>query len=124
MKKKILIVEDEPKLLRAIADKLIREGFDTLEARNGEEGAKIAINEKPDLILLDIIMPVMDGITALNQIRNDEWGKKVPVIMLTNLSGGVEVAKCLQRGVHDYLVKSDWTLSDVVKQINNKLKNN
>ena len=120
--KTILVVEDEPKLLKAISDKLTREGFNTLVAKNGEEGVKIALSEKPDLILLDIIMPVMDGITALNQIRNDAWGEKVPIMMLTNLSGGVEVAKCLQSGVHDYLVKSDWTLKDVIKEINKRLE--
>jgi len=121
MKKKILIVEDEPKLLKAISEKLEREGFEVLRAVNGQEGVNIALDQHPDMILLDIIMPIMDGITALNNIRDDAWGKDVPIMMLTNLSGGVEVSKCIQRGVHDYLVKSDWKLSDVVKEINKRI---
>jgi DNA-binding response OmpR family regulator len=119
--KKILIVEDEPALLAVLVDKLSREQFRCLEAKNGQEGLDIALRERPDLILLDIIMPVMDGMTMLYELRKDAWGRNVPVILLTNLSEAERVAESLRQGVHDYLVKSDWTLEDIVKKIKEKL---
>ncbi len=72
--KKILVVEDDVPELNALRDKFTREGFSILTAKNGEEGLAIALREHPDLILLDIIMPVMDGITMLVKLREDSWG--------------------------------------------------
>lgn len=115
--KRILIVEDEPSLLTILVDKLNREGFSCLEAKNGEEGLKVALREHPDLILLDIIMPVMDGMTMLYELRKDPWGKDAKVIFLTNLSEAEKVAESLSQGVFDYLVKSDWKLEDIVIKV-------
>src|SRR3989304_9443406 len=84
--KTILIIEDEKSLRDAIVDILRLKNFLSLEAKNGREGVELALSKHPDLILLDIIMPEMDGITALKKIREDAWGKKVPIIILTNLS--------------------------------------
>ena len=75
--KKILIVEDEEDMLRALVDELGHEGFETLEAKNGKEGLSIALKERPDLILLDILMPEMDGMAVMKHLRGDVWGKKV-----------------------------------------------
>ena len=119
--KKILIVEDEQDLRQTLVDKLTREGFDVLEAKNGEEGLKAALKEHPDLILLDIIMPVMDGMTMMKKIREDEWGRGVPVIMLTNLSDIERVSEAVESGIYEYLVKSDWKIEDVVKKVKKKL---
>ena len=119
--KTILVIEDDKTLSKAISDKLKREGFNVLTAFDGEEGLKIAIEQKPDLILLDLIMPIMDGIAMLNNLREDVWGKKVPVIILTNLSTGEEVSQAMSQGVYDYLIKTDWELNDIIKVINNKL---
>ena len=119
--KKILIIEDEPALREALADKLSREGFSCLEAKNGLEGLDFALKEHPDLILLDIIMPVMDGMTMLEELRKNPWGKNVPVILLTNLSEVEKVAESLRHGIYDYLVKSDWSLEDIVKKVKGKL---
>ena len=118
---KILIIEDEPSLRGALVDKLSREGFCCLEAKNGLEGLDAALKEHPDLILLDIIMPVMDGMTMLEELRKNPWGKNVPVILLTNLSEVEKVAQSLHHGVYDYLVKSDWKLEDIAKKIKTKL---
>ncbi len=118
---KILIVEDETPLRQALYDKLKREGFNPLQAKNGEEGLDMALTERPDLILIDIIMPVMDGMTALKYLRNDEWGKKVPVIVLTNLSDANNVSTALENGAYDFLVKSDWSLADLITLIKKKL---
>lgn len=120
--KKILIVEDEQSLRRAMAEKLTKEKFKALTAADGQEGLEIALKEKPDLILLDILMPVMDGIAMLKKLRQDSWGASVAVIMLTNLSEAEKTAEALDYGVHDYLVKSDWKMGDIILKIREKLK--
>jgi len=120
-KKTILIVDDEELITAALAKKLINAGYDVIIQRNGEEGLKVALEKHPDLVLLDIIMPKMDGVTFLGKIRNDEWGKNVPVIVLTNLESGEKVQKSLQLGVYDYLVKTNWSLSDVLEKVNQSL---
>ncbi len=120
-KQTILIVEDDIPELNALRDKLINEGFSTFEAKNGEEGLGVALLQHPDLILLDIVMPVMDGITMLKKLREDEWGKGVKVIILTNLSDVEKVSEAIMQGSHDYLVKSDWKLEDVVIKIRERL---
>ena len=85
--KKILVVEDEISLRKALADKFRREGFAVLEAKDGEEGLAVALKEQPHIILLDIVLPKMDGMTMLKKLRQENaWGKSVPVILLTNLS--------------------------------------
>lgn len=114
----VLVVEDETSLLRAIAGKLSREGFHTLEAKNGEEGLRIALEKHPDLILLDIVMPEMDGMTMMRNLRDkDEWGKKVPIIFLTNLSADAQVEQSVKNGGYEYLMKTDWTLEQVVAKV-------
>lgn len=118
---KILIVEDEVSQRNALHDKLVREGFTIFEAKDGQAGLEVALREHPDLILLDIVMPVMDGLTMLHTLRIDDWGKDVPVIILTNLSEAEKVAESLERGVYDYLVKSDWKLEDIAKKVRLKL---
>src|SRR3989344_8460028 len=97
-KKKLLIVEiveDEAALSNALCDKFEREHFEVLKAKNGEEGLSIALRERPDIILLDIMLPVMDGITMLHKLREDEWGKKAHVVVLTNVSDMSGIAATL-----------------------------
>lgn len=122
MAKKILVVEDEPSLLGALQNKLTQEGFEYIEARNGQIGLEKALQEKPDLILLDIIMPVMDGLTMLNKLREDEWGKTAPVIVLTNLSDDEKVMEAVKQGSYDYLIKSNWSINEVISKIKDRLK--
>lgn len=117
----ILIVEDEEPLLRAMADKLKREGYMPIGAKNGEEGLEVSLRNHPHLILLDVVMPKMDGLTMLGKLRQDAWGKEVPVILLTNLSDTERVSDALEHGVRDYLVKSYWTLEGVVNKVRAKL---
>ncbi len=116
---KILVVEDEASLLRALSDKLTREGFAALEAKNGAEGLEVAWREHPDLILLDIIMPVMDGWTMFQKLRQNDWGKTVPVIVLTNLSADNDDQKARVANLEPayFLVKSDWKIDDLVLKI-------
>ncbi|OGY72538.1 MAG: hypothetical protein A3E05_00230 [Candidatus Jacksonbacteria bacterium RIFCSPHIGHO2_12_FULL_44_12] len=120
-KKTILIIEDERSLREALRDKLTREGFSTLEAKNGEEGLDVALREHPELILLDIVMPVMDGMTMLKQLRENAWGKNVKIIILTNLSDIEKIADSVKNEVYDYLVKTDWKLEDVVTKVRERL---
>ncbi|MBI4653236.1 response regulator [Candidatus Kuenenbacteria bacterium] len=121
-KKTILIIEDEISLQNILKKRLERENFLVLEAKNGEEGLDIALRERPDLILLDIIMPVMDGLTMLKKLRENGWGKNVMVILLTNLSDNEKIAEAVVHGTYDYLVKSDWKIEDVVAKIREKLE--
>lgn len=120
--KKILIVEDEPSLRKLLMDIFVKEGFEVSEAADGSVGLEVALKEKPDLILLDIIMPRMDGITMCERLREDEWGKEVPIILLTNLAEEEKIAEAHRQGVYDYLVKSDWKLTDVVEKVKDRLK--
>ncbi|MFA5022356.1 MAG: response regulator [Patescibacteria group bacterium] len=120
--KKILIIEDEVSLLQALVDKFKIEKFLVISAKNGQDGLELAKEEKPDLILLDIIMPITDGINMLEQLRQDQWGKEVPVIILTNLNDIKKTSEAMASGVHDYLLKTDWKLDDVVKKVKERLK--
>lgn len=121
--KKILITEDETLLRNALSEKLRLEGFEVLTAENGQKGLELALSEHPDLILLDIIMPVMDGLTMLKQLRQDPWGKTAAVILLTNLAANDDVMPDLiEQQPAFYLVKTDWTLDKVVDKIKETLK--
>ena len=122
-KKVILVVEDETPMRRVLCDKLIREGFGVLEAKNGEEGLALAISDKPDLILLDIVMPKKDGVTTLRELRaQNEWGKTVPVIILTNLAEDDALNKEVSFDEPAfYLAKSNWAIEDVVEKVKERL---
>lgn len=122
-KKKILIVEDEVSLLALLQQKLEKEGFVVSTAKNGQEGLKVAILEHPDLILLDIVMPVMDGITMLTELRENPWGKSVPVLIMTNLTDREKMAVGVKLDVKNYLVKSDWKLKDLIEKVKENVKN-
>ena len=117
--KTILVVEDEKSLREAFVDIFHLKKFLSLEAKDGQEGVELALSKHPDIILLDLLMPVMDGMTALKKIREDDWGKNVPVVILTNLSATNEqlVEDMITHKPMHYLIKSDWKLHDVVKEI-------
>ena len=119
--KKILIVEDEVSLINVLYEKLTHEGYEVIKALDGKEGLRLALNQHPDLILLDINLPIMDGITMLKELRKEEVGKNIEVVMLTNFSEYKLLADAMEQGAHDYLVKSDWKLEDVVKLVHDKL---
>jgi CheY-like chemotaxis protein len=119
---KILIVEDEAPLRNAMSDILTFEGFAVFQAKNGQEGLDIALREHPAIILLDIVMPIMDGLTMLEKLRQDPaYGKNAAVILLTNINDPDKVAQATDAGSYDFLVKSDWHIEDVVKKIKGKL---
>lgn len=119
--KKILITEDEPTLSTVLKAQLSAMGFVVLQARNGEECLEIALKKHPDIILLDIILPKMDGLMVLDKLREDGWGKNVPVIVLTNLSNAEDMENAIKRGARGYLVKSDKTLAEIVERVQKEL---
>ena len=124
MQKTILVVEDEKSLREAIIDILERNNFLPLGAMNGKEGVELALAKHPDLILLDLIMPEMDGMSALKKIRADAWGATVPVVILTNLSATNEqlIDDMVKHKPMHYLIKSDWKLHDVIKKVEDILE--
>lgn len=123
-KKKVLIIEDEESVQRAISDALMNQEFETLVAKDGEEGLDMALREHPDLILLDVLMPKMDGMIMLQKLRQDEWGKKIPVIILTNVSPNASsvINSVLQNEPAYYLIKSDVKLEGIIEKIKDVLK--
>jgi DNA-binding response OmpR family regulator len=119
-KSTILVVEDEVSLRGALCDKFTREGFTVFGAKDGEAGLELAVREQPHIILLDMMMPKMDGITMLLQLRaQGEWGKRVPVLLLTNVSSDDKrIPKdMMDTGSVSYLVKSDWPISKLVEKV-------
>ncbi|EKE07650.1 MAG: Two-component response regulator [uncultured bacterium] len=122
MVKKILIVEDEKLELMALVARFKMENFKVFEASDGEEGLKIALDEHPDFILSDIMMPKVTGIEMITQIRQSgEWGKAVPILMLTGVVEAESISKIVEQGVHDYIIKGAMNMDDVVKKVNDKL---
>jgi DNA-binding response OmpR family regulator len=120
IKNSILIVEDESSLRGALVDKFTREAFMVYEAKDGEVGLETALAHQPDVILLDMMMPKMDGISLLRQLRHkNEWGKRVPVLLLTNVSSDDKrmLKEVAEDGLVNYLVKSDWSISMLVKRV-------
>jgi CheY-like chemotaxis protein len=121
MSQKILIVEDEVALSEVLKDKMIHEGYEVETAKNGLEGLQAVKNNPPDLILMDVLMPVMDGMTALNELKKDEKTSKIPVIILSNMSDSQDVTKAMQYNTFDYLIKSDISLEAVLDKVRSKL---
>lgn len=117
--KKILIVEDDQSYLWIIREKFVAEGFSVVTAGNGEEGLKMADEEKPDLILLDIMMPKMDGIEMAGQIKAK--GLNIPIIFLTNMSDLEHMNKAIETIKADYVVKSDTPADKLVDLVKNKI---
>jgi DNA-binding response OmpR family regulator len=119
---KIAIIEDDATINQMYRMKFEADGFEVQLASDGERGVALVQSFKPDLILLDMQMPVKDGVEALKEIRAAEWGKNIPVIVLTNL-GKEESPKELQDlNVSSYIVKADLTPSQVVERVKQTLK--
>lgn len=123
-KKKILIVEDDESIQKAISDYFANQQLTVLEAKNGEEGFETATKEHPDLILLDILMPKMDGMVMLKKLREDKWGKSVPVIILTNVNPNTSsvINSVMDNKPAYYLVKSDVKLEGIIDKVKEVLK--
>lgn len=120
--KKILIIEDDKFLRELIAKKLSQEGFETLEAIDGQEGLKKIKEVRPDLILLDLILPGMDGFEILAKIKEEVSLSSIPVIILSNLGQKEDIEKGLRLGAVDYLIKAHFAPAEIIEKIKNVLK--
>jgi len=115
--KKILFVEDESALQKAFSDILTQAGYKVVSALDGEIGLRLAKSEKPDLILLDIILPRLDGFDVLKRLKEDLELREIPVIVLTNLERIEDVEKAIELGAKTYLVKTQYTIEEVIEKI-------
>jgi len=121
-KKKILIIEDDRFIAKMYQTKLDLEGYDVEVAENGVTGVEKTKQFMPDLILLDILMPEMDGFAVLEAIRGDDTISFIPVIIMSNLAKQEHIKKAKTLGVKDYIIKSQYTPLDVVKKIKETIK--
>ena len=119
----ILIAEDEKPMLKALVDKFTHEGFNVIESKNGEEALKSALQKHPNIILLDLVMPKMDGLVVLKKLREDGWGKTVPIIILTNLNMDNKIIReVVALEPSFYLMKSEVKLEEIISKVKEILK--
>lgn len=119
--KRILFIEDESALQETFRGILNKEGYEMISAMDGEEGLKLAKTEKLDLILLDLILPKIDGFEVLKRLREDPKTKETPIIILTNLEDMRDVNKALELGATTYLVKVSYNPEEVLEKIKKTL---
>jgi len=119
--KKILFIEDEPTMQKTISKFLEKEGYEVKNALDGEIGLETAKRIKPDLILLDLILPKKDGFEVLKELKKDESTKDIPVIALTNLEESNNIEKVLSLGATAYLIKANYKLQEIVEKIRQAL---
>jgi CheY-like chemotaxis protein len=120
--KKILFVEDELAIQKTLGESLRNKGYDVQSALDGEIALKLVKSEKPDLILLDIILPKKNGLEVLEELRKDENTKDIPVIILTNLENIGEVERAIELGATTYLVKANYSLDEVIEKVKKALE--
>lgn len=121
--KTILFIEDEATLQKSLTE-VLKEDYTITNALDGETGLELAKIAKPDLILLDLILPKRDGFSVLEELKKSEITKDVPVMILTNLENNLEIEKALQLGATTYLIKSQYSLEDIKDKIKQVLSHN
>lgn len=119
--KRILIIEDDSLLIETMKAEFAKHNFVVDVALDGESGLSKVFSMKPHLIVLDIVVPKINGVELLKKLQDDPWGKTVPVIVLTNMDDSTNMAQVLELGNYDYLIKSEWSLNDLIGKINQKL---
>lgn len=117
-KKNVLIIEDDMALRKVLSGRVRSEGWEVTEAADGRDGLASAIKNHPDVILLDLMLPKMNGIELLEELRKDEWGRSAKVLIMSNLIKGVDLAeKTRGHGVLDYIEKADVSLDVIVEKL-------
>lgn len=119
--KKILIIEDEKIMIELLQQKLAGEGYEVQVAEEGEEGLRRMRKMKPDLVLLDIIMPKMGGMEVLERAQKDKELKKIPIIVISNSGQPVEIDKVQKLGARDWLIKTDFDPQEVIKKVKEQI---
>ena len=122
MAKKILIIEDEKILLNLLEQKLKQEGYEVLTATDGKKGLEEMKMLKPDLVLLDIVMPKMGGFEVMEEMAKEENLKEIPVIIISNSGQPVEIDKARALGAKDWLIKTEFDPKEVVEKVRNQLE--
>lgn len=120
--KKILIVEDEEIILDLLQRKLLKEGYEISVARDGDEGLKVMKKTRPDLVLLDIIMPKMSGFEVMEEMAKDKKLKDIPVIVISNSGQPVEIDKAQKLGAKDWLIKTEFDPQEVVGKVKKQIE--
>lgn len=123
MAKKILIIEDEEIMIGLLQKKLTVAGYEISMAKNGEEGLEKMKEVKPDLILLDIIMPKMGGFEVMEEMQKDKELKKFPVIVISNSGQPVEIDKAQELGAKDWLIKTEFDPQEVINKVKKQIGN-
>ena len=118
---KILLIEDDSALVSALSQGLKDAGFDVITAMDGESGFNAASAEKPDLIVLDEVLPKLEGLEVHKRLQAAEATRNIPVIMLTNVEDPRKVSQALEQGLKDYFIKADWSMADIIEKIKEKL---
>jgi CheY-like chemotaxis protein len=121
-KKNVLVVDDDENLRTVLLDKLNMSDFSAVGASNGKEGLEKALKTHPDVILLDIIMPVLNGWEMLKELRKDEWGKNAKVIMLTVIEDTEAIARAVEDDSLAYLIKTNESMDSVVEKVKTMLR--
>ncbi|TSC75868.1 MAG: response regulator receiver protein [Parcubacteria group bacterium Gr01-1014_30] len=119
--KKILLVEDEEIILDLIKRKLSQEGYEIASAKDGEEGLKAMKQFKPDLVLLDVVMPKLGGFEVMEEMKKDDQLREMPVIIISNSGQPVEIDKAKELGVKDWLIKTEFDPQEVVDKVVNQI---
>lgn len=119
--KKIILVEDDPFLRSLMMIKLQKEGFNVTEAFDGEDGLKKVGELKPSLVLLDLILPGINGFDVLQKLKSDNATSYIPVIILSNLGSRTDVEKGLKLGAYDFMIKAHFTPEEIVEKVKNAL---
>jgi CheY-like chemotaxis protein len=121
MPKKILLIEDEQLIIELLTKKLTEEGYDVSVAKDGEEGMSAMQEEKPDLILLDVVMPKMGGLEVMEEMQKDPDLKRIPVIVVSNSGQPVELDRAKQLGAKDWLIKTEFDPQEVIDKVINQI---
>lgn len=120
---KVLVVEDDKLILEMVSKAFTDTGYDVCKAENGEEGLEKAREFVPNIIILDIVMPKMDGITMLGRLRETEWGKDTPVIILTSQLDSEKISETMSNKVFKYIIKSDFDIQNLLESARILLSN-
>lgn len=122
MAKKILVIEDNKFIRKVIKNKFSGENYNVVEAIDGERGIMMAREEQPDIILLDLVLPEIDGFEILQKLKKESKTSKIPVIILSNLGEKENVKKGLELGAVDYLIKANFNPNDILERVEKILK--
>jgi two-component system alkaline phosphatase synthesis response regulator PhoP len=121
-KQKILIIDDAKDLREAMTDILELKGYNVVTADRGESGVATALSEHPDLILLDLRMPDIDGFEVIRKVRENDWGKTAKILILTASGESDEIPKDIEMSIDDFLLKTEWGLDNIAIKIREKLE--